>query len=216
MAIDVYLESGAKRVFAGAVEWPGLCRSARTAEAALTALVAYAPRYAKAVASTRLGFNAPINVASMEVVERLRGGATTDFGAPEIAPKADERKLDAAGAKRQAALLRAAWRYLDRTIEKYEGVKLATGPRGGGRDISKIANHVFEAERAYLAILGGRYKGTDLGNERAAVLDALASHARGEAPLPRRSTKVWSPRYFVRRAMWHVLDHAWEIEERAG
>ncbi|CAN5828742.1 hypothetical protein BH20CHL8_BH20CHL8_11020 [soil metagenome] len=25
----------------------------------------------------------------------------------------------------------------------------------------------------------------------------------------------WTPRYFVRRAAWHVLDHAWEIEDRA-
>ena len=26
----------------------------------------------------------------------------------------------------------------------------------------------------------------------------------------------WSARYFVRRAAWHVLDHAWEIEDRSG
>jgi hypothetical protein len=25
---------------------------------------------------------------------------------------------------------------------------------------------------------------------------------------------LWSPRYFARRAAWHVLDHAWEIEDR--
>ena len=25
-----------------------------------------------------------------------------------------------------------------------------------------------------------------------------------------------APRYFVRRAAWHVLDHAWELEDRAG
>ena len=24
----------------------------------------------------------------------------------------------------------------------------------------------------------------------------------------------WTPRYFVRRAAWHVLDHAWELEDR--
>ncbi len=26
----------------------------------------------------------------------------------------------------------------------------------------------------------------------------------------------YGPRYFVRRVSWHVLDHAWEIEDRAG
>jgi hypothetical protein len=25
---------------------------------------------------------------------------------------------------------------------------------------------------------------------------------------------IWPPRYFVRRVAWHVLDHAWEIEDR--
>jgi hypothetical protein len=47
------------------------------------------------------------------------------------------------------------------------------------------------------------------------ILDALASAARGEVPTqgPRGGTR-WTPRYFVRRMAWHVLDHAWEIEDR--
>ena len=31
-----------------------------------------------------------------------------------------------------------------------------------------------------------------------------------------RGGKRWSPRYFVRREAWHVLDHIWEIEDRLG
>ncbi|MEA2520619.1 MAG: hypothetical protein QOI81_265, partial [Actinomycetota bacterium] len=31
-----------------------------------------------------------------------------------------------------------------------------------------------------------------------------------------RGGAMWSPRYFVRRAAWHVFDHAWEIEDRSG
>jgi hypothetical protein len=36
-------------------------------------------------------------------------------------------------------------------------------------------------------------------------------------PLPEPSGvgKPWNARYFVRRTAWHVLDHAWEIEDRA-
>ncbi len=30
-----------------------------------------------------------------------------------------------------------------------------------------------------------------------------------------RGGKIWLPRRFVHRAAWHVLDHAWEIEDRA-
>jgi hypothetical protein len=57
--IDVYVEAGAKRVFAGAIAWPGWCRSARTEEDALEALVAYGPRYGKAVARRKLASRLP-------------------------------------------------------------------------------------------------------------------------------------------------------------
>jgi hypothetical protein len=38
--LDVYVETGAKRTFAGAVDWPGWCRSGRDEEAAIEALSA--------------------------------------------------------------------------------------------------------------------------------------------------------------------------------
>jgi len=39
---DVYLETGQKRVFAAAVDWPGWCRSGRDEASALQALCDYA------------------------------------------------------------------------------------------------------------------------------------------------------------------------------
>ena len=48
-AVAAYLEVGSRRVFAGAIEWPGWCRSGRDEETALRALVAYGPRYAAAI-----------------------------------------------------------------------------------------------------------------------------------------------------------------------
>lgn len=50
---------------------------------------------------------------------------------------------------------------------------------------------------------------------REEVLKGLASAAAGEIPArgPRGGLR-WPPRYFVRRVAWHVLDHAWEIEDR--
>ena len=46
--IDVYLEIGPKRTFAGAIDWPGWCRSGRqdAEQSALQALLDYGPRYA--------------------------------------------------------------------------------------------------------------------------------------------------------------------------
>lgn len=37
--IEVYIEAGKKRVFAGAIDWPGWCRSGHDEQAALQALL---------------------------------------------------------------------------------------------------------------------------------------------------------------------------------
>jgi hypothetical protein len=151
------------------------------------------------------------------VAERLRGGSTTEFGAPGEIPSADDRPLDAAELARQRGLLEAAWGALDRAAEAAMGVELRRGPRGGGRDLPKILEHVMRAEQGYLAKLGARYAGPpDHAALRASVLEALTAAGGGhEIPNANAVTKRWPPRYFVRRAAWHVLDHAWEIEDRA-
>ena len=218
--IPTYLEIGAKRAFAGAVEWPGWCRSGRDEAAALVALHDSAPRYARVLRRTRLGFDAPENASALRVVERLDGDATTDFGAPSIAPKADARPLDDAELKRLSSILQAGWRSFDAAVEGAGGATLEKGPRGGGRDLSKIVDHVLDAEGGYLRMLGSKVQAgpkQDLAERtHAAVLGALEVTAREGPPPPGpRGGKRWLPRYFVRRVAWHVLDHAWEIEDRA-
>jgi hypothetical protein len=93
--VQVYAESGTKRAFAGAIEWPGWCRSGRRSEDAVEALLEYAPRYAAVMSGSVRGFTTPRTVADLDVVEQLAGDSTTDFGAPSIAPSADARPLDA-------------------------------------------------------------------------------------------------------------------------
>jgi hypothetical protein len=218
--ITVYLEVGSKRVFAGAIEWPGWCRSGRDEESALETFAAYRSRYGAAIGHARQSFDA--RASSYRVVERLKGNATTDFGAPSAAPKADERRLRDPDLKRQRRLLEACWRALDEAAEAHVTTALRKGPRGGGRELDAIVSHVLEADRAYLTRLGAPYRnaGGDVAHEmnglRAWILDALDGRAHGEPPpKPPRSGIVWSPRYFVRRSAWHALDHAWEIEDRA-
>src|SRR4029077_4466342 len=104
---DAYLEIGTKRVLAGAVDWPGWCRGARTEDAALQALVDYTPRHVAAVGSGCRGLKRPGAPTDLRVVQRLKGDATTDFGAPSKAPKADDDPLEAPGRKRQSRLRRA-------------------------------------------------------------------------------------------------------------
>ena len=52
-------------------------------------------------------------------------------------------------------MLRACWRAFDRAAAKAEGVELRKGPRGGGRDLDQIVEHVLDADGAYLGALGG-------------------------------------------------------------
>lgn len=220
-SIEVYLEIGKKRTFAGALDWPGWCRSGRGEDAALQALVESGPRYAR-VLDSALGFHAPGSVAECVVVERLAGTTTTDFGAPDVAPSGDARPLDEAALRRLEALLTAAWRAFDTAVEEAIGKALHKGPRGGGRELDGIVQHVLGAERGYLTRLAWKPRApaaedleADRGPARQEVLQALAAAARGELPTrgPRGGV-VWAPRYFVRRAAWHVLDHVWEIEDR--
>ncbi|MEJ2555185.1 MAG: hypothetical protein P8186_02915 [Anaerolineae bacterium] len=76
--IDVYLEIGKNRTFAGAIDWPGWCRIGRDEGSALQALGDYGPRYARILSATPLGFQPPAATSALVVVEQLEGNATTD------------------------------------------------------------------------------------------------------------------------------------------
>jgi hypothetical protein len=212
--VGVYLEVGNKRVFAGALDWPGWCRAGRDEDAAIAALLAYGDRYRKALGRAASGFKEPADASRLHVVERLKGNATTDFGAPGIAPKFDQKLLDQAGLERLVTILKACWSKFDRVAKAAEGKSLSKGPRGGGRTVAGIVAHVEDAENGYLHGLGGRPS-----SERAlrkSIQDALLARARGEVEdVGPRGGLRWTPRYFVRRTAWHALDHAWEIEDRS-
>jgi hypothetical protein len=215
----MYVEIGAKRTFAGALDWPGWCRAGRDEAAALEALNGAGRRYAKVLRGTRLGFEPPDDPSRFTIVEHLLGDATTDFGAPSIAPKADTRPIDDAELRRSRSILRACWRSFDAAVDGARGKTLAKGPRGGGRDLRTIVDHVVGAEGSYLRMMSRKVdeaRSKDLAERtHAAVLEAMETTARAGPPPPGpRGGRRWPPRYFVRRVTWHVLDHAWEIEDR--
>jgi hypothetical protein len=222
--VDVYTEVGAKRVFAGAIEWPGWCRSARSEDDALRALIEYAPRYDQVVAGSRPRFRAPRSVRGLQVVEQLKGDAATDFGAPSVAPAADLREVGTPDLAWLQAVLVSCWAAFDRAARAAEGRELARGPRGGGRALPAIVTHVTEAEASYVARLGAprpRAAPSDPDaasrEVRTAIGEALTRAVRKGVPeRGPRGGVIWSPRYFVRRTAWHALDHAWEIEDRSG
>jgi hypothetical protein len=219
--IDVYLEVGQKRTFAGALDWPGWCRRGSDEATALQALVDYGPRYARVFQRTALTFTPPDEVSAFNVVERLKGNDATDFGAANVAPTRDAEPFDDAALQRSQTLLRAVWRAFDRAVEAGTGKELSKGPRGGGRDLERIVGHVLEADAGYLSRLARKARQDEADQEevlaatRKAMLEALEAGARGEIPeRGPRGGALWAPRYFVRRVAWHTLDHAWEIEDR--
>jgi hypothetical protein len=219
--IPIIVEAGGKRVFASAADWPGWARSARDEPTALEALVTYAPRYAAVLSRSRLHFVSPADPSALRVVERVRGNATTDYGAPGVPAKVDATAVGAADLARLQMLLTAGWRAFDAGVDAARGRTLRAGPRGGGRSLTAIVEHVRDAEAGYLSGLGWPFKGgagdrDRLERTRAAVLEGLAASARGEiaAKGPRGGVR-WKPRFFVRRLMWHALDHLWEIEDRS-
>src|SRR5215211_3198124 len=154
--IDVYLEIGKKRTFTGAIEWPGWCRAGHDEASALDALFETGARYGRVLRTARLGFQVPHDVSAFVVVERLKGNATTDFGAPDLVPTSDSHPIRDTDLRRLQAILKACWRALDVAGESAQGKILRTGPRGGGRTLDGILQHVQGAEIGYLSSLGGK------------------------------------------------------------
>jgi hypothetical protein len=213
--LEVSIEAAAKKAFATAVDWPGWSRSGKTEESAVEALVAYADRYA---AVARLADEtSPTGVGlDVEVVERSGGGGGTEFGVPSKVTKHDERPLTAAQADRLVRLVEAAWQTFDHTAA-VAPEELRKGPRGGGRNTSRIVSHVVESDHAYSKEIGERPKAPDpldttaIEAMRAAVTAILRRPSDGSPINGRR----WTPRYAAHRIAWHALDHAWEIQDRS-
>jgi hypothetical protein len=196
--VPVYLEVAHRSVFAVALEWPGWCRRGRDVDEALAALEDYRARYRAVVAS------APAR-ADLVVVGEVAGDATTVFGAPDIVGPWDEAPLSAPVRHRRVDALERAWEFLDAVVASAPAT-LTKGPRGGGRDRDAVLEHVHRAERAYARKVDVAVAPVaPFAEVRAALGPALRAGARGR----------WPTAYAIRRIAWHVLDHAWEVEDRS-
>ena len=73
-----------------------------------------------------------------------------------------------------------------------------------------MIQHVRESEASYARSIGIRAKAPDLNHWlelRDSILDVVRHGTQGET--------AWPIRYAVRRICWHVLDHAWEMEDKS-
>lgn len=221
-SIRVFVEEGQKKVFVGAVDWPGWCRWGKDEAAAFNSLISYGLRYGQMLAGSGLTFQPPGAVEGFTVIERQSGSRTTDFGAPDAVLNIDQAPLSDAEYQRAVKIFKASWDALDRAAEQAEGKELRKGKRGGRRDLEKIGFHVLQADQAYLRRLARPVKVDEQGVSfaqmaamRQEILAALQAGMDGEIPEEGpRGGKIWPLRYYIRRAVWHTLDHVWEIEDR--
>jgi hypothetical protein len=213
--IRVMLEAGRKRSVASAFDWPGWVRSARSEGDALAVLAAYRPRYAKVADLAGLGeeFGA---TGELEVVERLEGTGMGDFyGVSGRTAAPEYEQMSGAECERKVELLRACWAFFDGVAARVSP-QLRTGLRGGGRDRDRIVRHTYGAEiQEYakkMSVTVGPEILNDLDARRAyrdTFCDAIREHnARGAA------ARSWTVQFLIRRCAYHLLDHAWEMEDR--
>ena len=196
---QVYLERGKSSVFAVSLEWPGWCRRARTDDLAIEALDNYRDRYARVVKGR-------FRPGRIEVIGAVAGNSTTDFGAPDARGPWDQQPITARELSRQIGILQDCWDYFD-AVAGAAPTSLRRGPRGGGRDRDQVVNHVREAERAYCSAVGHRVAPrTPWDEQRDIVITTL------KARLP---VAKWPTAYAIRRCAWHIVDHAWEIEDKS-
>ena len=214
--LRVILEIGKKRrVVAGAVDWPGLDRWGTADDDAIGKLLTYVPRY-EGVAR-RAGLAKEFAQArDVDVVERVPGSSSTDFwGIAHIPSQTEAEVLAAPALERRLELLQAAWAYFD-DLAKRASPNLRPGPRSAGRTRDQIIRHVIlnepdqwskkvEVRTPLEQVLTSE----GLAAHRQAFLDAIrAYNAEG------RPARSWPIQFLIRRTAQHVMDHAWEIEDR--
>ena len=210
------LEVGTKRrVVAGALDWPGLDRWGTSEEDALDKLSSYRPRYAGVAERAGMG-SAFARARGVEVVERVPGSSSTDFWGIAHVPSQIEREvMSAADLGRRLDLLRACWGYFDDVAARVSP-ELRPASRGGGRDRDQIVRHTYGTEPANWSRKVGVRTELDivltrdgLARHRQQYLDAIRAYNAEGKP-----ARTWPIQFLVRRTAHHVMDHAWELEDR--
>jgi hypothetical protein len=214
--LRVILEEGKKRkVVAGALDWPGLDRWGTSEDDALGKLLSYVPRYARVAGLAGLA-SAFTLARDVEVVERVPGSSSTDFWGIAHVPSQIERDvLSPVELERRLDLLRASWAYFDDTAARVSAA-LRPGSRSAGRSRDQIIRHVYINEPDQFSRKVEVRTPFDvalsldgLATHRQEYLDAIRAHNAEGKP-----ARTWPIQFLIRRTAHHVMDHAWELEDR--
>jgi len=197
------------------MDWPGLDRWATSEDDAIEKLRSYVPRYAGV--AERAGMSHAFAPArDVEVVERVPGSSSTDFwGVAHVPSEVEREVLSTADLERRLDLLRATWAYFDDVAARVRG-ELRPGSRSGGRTRDQIVHHVYATEPDQFSRKVEVRTPIDvvltpdgLATHRSEYLDAIRSYNADGKP-----ARTWPIQFLVRRTAHHVMDHAWEMEDR--
>ena len=206
-----------KKVAAFALDWPGWSRGAKTGPDAVELLEAYRDRYRPiaAIAGLEADFDA---AGALHIVEDHVGVGSTDFWGISFAPSSSEQApMGEDEIERKLTLLRASWTYFDDVAGRVSP-EMRKGPRGGGRSRDEIIRHALGWERADLAKRVGVLvdpvippTSEGLRSHRDEYVAALRTYnAEGRMANGRN----WTIALLLRHSAYHVLDHAWEMEDK--
>ena len=218
MPVRTVLERGpkGKKAVAFAVDWPGWSRGAKTPDLALATLESYRERY-RAIALAA-GMADEFDAAGpLEVIEDRVGTGSTDFWGISFSPSGSEQgPMGDAEIDRKIDLLRACWAFFDGVAARVSA-EMRKGPRGGGRDRDRIISHTIRVEsedfarRVGLQIPeGGALTPDGLAAYREAYVAAMHAYNRGEG----KRMQSWTLPFLIRHSAFHVMDHAWEMEDK--
>jgi hypothetical protein len=214
--LRVILEIGKKRrVVAGALDWPGLDRWGTSEEDALEKLLVYVPRYADVARRAGLA-DAFGKARDVDVVERVPGSSSTDFWGIAHVPSEIEREvLSPADLERRLDLLQACWASFDDVAARISD-ELRPGPRSAGRSHDQIVRHVYGSEPEQFS----RKIEVRTPLDVVVTPDGVAAHRHAYLAAIRaynaegKPARTWPIQFLVRRTAHHVMDHAWEMEDR--
>ena len=218
MPVRTVVERGpkGKKAVAFAVDWPGWSRGAKTPELALASLESYRPRYRPIARAAGLAkeFDA---AGRLKVIEDRVGTGSTDFWGISFSPSTSERKrMTETELDRKLELLQACWAFFD-AVGKRVSREMRKGPRGGGRDRDRIISHTIRSESEDFAkkvglriTEGGALTGRGLTAYRKKYLAALRAYEGGTT----KRMRSWTLPFLIRHSAFHVMDHAWEMEDK--
>ena len=219
MPVRTVIERGpkGKKSVAFSLDWPGWSRGAKSPELALETLASYRERYRPIpdLAGMAREFDA---AGPLEIVEDRVGTGSVDFWGISFSPSSTEQgPMGEAELDRAIALLQASWTFFD-SVAARVSPEMRKGPRGGGRDRNRIIRHTIRTESEDFAKqVGlripeeGALTPEGLKQHRTTYVEAMRAYNAGKIEKRMRS---WTLPFLIRHSAFHMLDHAWEMEDK--